>query len=163
MGLFDKLKNKPKELTLEDKGDFVYSIYKIMEEKTNYKENLDALNEYERTLYVAMMLEIDVYSGGFEQYFLNQSSDYYGEAVSAFEAIGSFETAQICHNAISALGNNIPTNRQEKEDYYNDVIEDSIDEILYNCEVELKEKSDELTALYYDYVNSNEIYFSEYI
>lgn len=160
MGLFDKLRNKPKELTLEDKADYVYSIYKKMDRMCNFKENLDILNHYERNLYVAIMLEIDVHSGGFEEYFCSQSADYYKEVVASFEELGSYEAADICHRAIRALGDDLPVSRQEREDYYNEVIEDSIDEILYNCELELKEKSDELTSLYYDYIKMNEVYFS---
>lgn len=159
MGLFDKLRNKPKELTIEDKADYVYDIYIGIDQKCNCKENLDLLNHYERTLYVAMILEIDVHVGGFEEYFYTHSSDFYKEVVSAFEELGSYEAAEICNRAIKALGDNIPVNRQEREDYYNDVIEDSIDETLYNCEVELKEISDDLTSLYYDYIKTNEAYF----
>lgn len=154
MGLFDKLRNKPKELTIEDKADYVYGIYKNIDKKCNYKENLDLLNHYERALYVAMILEMDVHVGGFEEYFCTHSSDFYKEVVSAFEELGSSEAAEICHRAINALGDDIPVNRQEREDYYNDVMEDSIDETLYNCEVELKAISDELTSLYYDYIKA---------
>ena len=160
MGLFDKFRNKPKGLSIEDKGEYVYSIYKEIDKKCNYKDSLDILNHRQRNLYVAMMLEIDVYNGGFEEYFCSRSADYYKEVVSSFEEIGSFEAADICHRAIRALGGKLPVNRQEREDYYNDVIEDSIDETLYNCEVELKEKSDELTSLYYDYIKINEVYFT---
>lgn len=160
MGIFDKLRNEPKELSIEDKGEYVYAIYKEIDRKCNFKDNLDILNRWERSLYVAMMLEIDVYNGGFEEYFCSQSSDYYQEVVSSFEELGSYEAAQICHRAISALGDKLPVNKQEREDYYNDVIEDSIDEALYNCEVEMKEKSNELTSLYYDYIKINENYFT---
>lgn len=159
MGLFDKIRNKTKEITLDDKEEFVYHIYCLIDEKCNYKENLDLLNNYERNLFVARMLEIDVHNGGFEEYFLSLSADYYKDVVAAFEELGSFKAADICHRAISALGDELPLNRQEREDYYNDVIEDSIDEILYNCELELKELSDELTTLFYDYINNNEAYF----
>ena len=160
MGLFDKLRNKSKELSIEDKEAYVYSIYKAIDKKCNFKDNLDILNHWERILYVAMMLEMDVHSGGFEEYFCSQSADYYNEVVASFEELGSYEAAHICHRAIRALGDQLPNNRQEREDYYNDVLEDSIDEILYNCEVEMKEKSDELTALYYDYIKMNESCFA---
>lgn len=159
MALFDKFKHKSKELTIEDKSDYVYSVYKNIDEKCNYKDDLDVLNHYERTLYIAIILEMDVYNGGFEEYFCSQSADYYQEAVSSFEELGSYEAAQICYKAIKTLGEGIPLNRQEREDFYNDVIEDSIDETLYNCEVELKEISDNLTSLYYDYIKANEMYF----
>ena len=159
MGLFDRFKNKPKELTIEDKEEFVYHIYCLIDKKCNYKDNLDLLNQYERNLFVARMLEIGVYNGGFEEYFCSLSANYYKEVVASFEELGSYEAADICHRAISALGDELPINRQEREDFYNDVIEDSIDEILYNCELELKEISDELTTIYYDYINNNEPYF----
>lgn len=152
MGLFNKLRNKTEELSVEDKAEYVYAAYRKIDRKCNFKENLDVLNQWERNLYIAVMLEIDVHNGGFEEYFCSQSADYYKEAVSSFEELGSYEAANICHRAISALGENLPVDRQEREDYYNDIMEDSIDETLYNCEVELKEKSDELTSLYYDYI-----------
>lgn len=161
MGLFDKLRKKPKELSIEDKEDYIYDIYKKIDKKCNYKDNLDVLNHPERTLYVAVMLEIDVHNGGFEEYFCSQSANYYEEVVSSFEELGSFEAANICHRAIHAFREKLPLNRQEREDYYNAVFEDNIDEILYNCEVELKEKSNDLTSLYYDYIKINEAYFTD--
>ena len=160
MGLFDKFKHKSSELTLEDKADYVFSIYKDIDEKCNQKDNLDILNPCQRTLYVALMLEIDVHTGGFEEYFYSQSANYYKEAVESFEEIGSYKAGEICHKAISVLGDGLPIDRAEREDYFNEIMEDSIDEILYNCEVELKELSDELTSLCYDYIKSNEIYFN---
>lgn len=159
MGLFDKLRKEPKELSLEDKAEYVYDIYLDIDNRCNNKENLDCLNQYERNLYVVIMLKIDVYDGGFEDYFCSHSADYYKEVVSAFEELGSHEAAQICQRAISALGDDIPLNRQEREDYYNNIIEDSIDEILYNCQVELNNITDELTLLYYDYIKMYEPYF----
>lgn len=161
MGLFDKFRNKPKILSIEDKSEYVYDRFKVIDKKCSYKDNLDILNHCERTLYVAIILEIDVHNGGFEEYFCSQSADYYQEVVSSFEELGSSDAAQICHRAICALGEKLPVTRQEREEYYNQLIDDSIDEILYNCEVELKEKSDEITALYYDYLKANEIYFSD--
>lgn len=159
MGFFDRFRNKQTELSIEDKADYVYDIYKKIDKKCNYKDDLTALNHYERTLYVALILENDVHDGGFEEYFNSQSADYYQEVVASFEELGSYAAADICHRAIRALGENIPTNRREREEYYNAVFQDSIDEALYNCAEELKEKSDELTALYYDYIKRYESYF----
>lgn len=159
MKLFDKLMKKSTELTLEDKADYVGKVYYALKEKSNGTQNLDLLNHYERTLIIAIMLENDVHIGGFEEYFCSHSADYYKEAVACFEELGNYEAGEICHRAISMLGDELPVDRQEREDYFNDIMEDSIDEILYDCEVELKEKSDELTSLYYDYIKANESYF----
>lgn len=160
MKLFNKLMNKSTELTIEDKTDYVGKVYNNLKEKSNCTENLDLLNHYERTLLIAIMLENDVHIGGFEEYFCSHSADYYKEVVACFEEIGSYEAGEICHRAISTLGEELPVDRQEREDYFNDIMEDSIDEALYNCEVELKEKSDELTSLYYDYIKANEYFFN---
>lgn len=159
MGLFDRMKNKSNELTVEDKGNYVYRIYKEIDRKCNFKDDLTLLNPYERTLYMAIMLEIDVHTGGFEEYFCSQSADYYKEVVSSFEELGSYEAAEICYQAIKVLGDGLPTDRKEREAYFNEIFEDSIDEVLYDCEVKLKEISDELTSLYYDYIKVNEVFF----
>lgn len=45
--------------------------------------------------------------------------------------------------------------------YYNAVLEDSLDETLYNCEVELKDQSNELTALCYDYIKNYISHFTD--
>lgn len=161
MGLFNRFRNKPTELSIEDKEDYVFEIYKKLDKKCNYKDDLTALNCYERNVYVALMLENDVHEGGFQECFYSQSANYYQEVVASFEELGSYTAADICHRAICALGENIPVNRREREEYYNAVFDDSIDETLYNYEVELKEKSDELTALYYDYIKRYESYFTE--
>lgn len=161
MGLFDMFGDNPTELSIEDMAEYVYGVYKAIDEKCNYKDNLTVLNSYERNLYVAMMLEIDVHNGGFEEYFYSQSADYYPEVVTAFEELGGYDAAYICRKAIGALGESIPVHRREREEYYNAVFEDSLDETLYNCEVNLKEQSDELTALYYAYIKNYESYFTD--
>lgn len=161
MGFFDLFREDSEEPSVEDMAEYVYDIYKVIDKKCNYKADLSGLNPYERNLYIAKMLEIDVYNGGFGEYFTSQSADYYQEAVSAFEALGGYDAAYICRKAIEALGENIPVNRREREEYYNAVFEDSLDETLYNCEVELKEQSDALTALYYEYTGNYESYFAE--
>lgn len=161
MGFFDLFREESEEPSVEDMAEYVYDIYKAIDKKCNYKADLSVLNPYERNLYVALMLEIDVHNGGFEEYFTSQSADYYQEVAAAFEALGGYDAAYICRKAIAALGENIPVNRREREEYYNAVFEDALDETLYNCEVELKEQSDVLTKLYYDYTGNYESYFAE--
>lgn len=161
MGFFDLFREESEEPSVEDMAEYVYDIYKAIDKKCNYKADLSVLNPYERNLYVALMLEIDVHNGGFGEYFTSQSADYYQEVAAAFEALGGYDAAYICRKAIAALGENIPVNRREREEYYNAVFEDALDETLYNCEAELKEQSDALTKLYYDYTGNYESYFAE--
>ena len=125
MGFFDLFREDSEELSVEDMADYVYDIYQKIDKRCNYKADLSVLNPYERNLYVAVMLEIDVHNGGL------------GEIL------------------------NSPVPRREREAYYNAVFEDSLDETLYNCEVELKEQADALTALYYEYIGNYESYFAE--
>ena len=161
MGLFDLFREDSAELSVEDMADYVYGVYKVIDKKCNYKDDLSVLNPYERNLYVAMMLEIDVYNGGFEEYFKSQSADYYQEAASSFEELGGYDAAYICRRAIGALGDGLPVTRREREAYYNAAFEDSLDETLFDCETELKEQSDELISLYYAYIPNYESYFAD--
>lgn len=64
MGLFDLFREDSAELSVEDMADYVYGVYKVIDKKCNYKDDLSVLNPYERNLYVAMMLEIDVTTAG---------------------------------------------------------------------------------------------------
>ena len=72
--------------------------------------DLNALNEYERTIFVTQALESEVNNGGFIQFFDNACGAFADETVPAFKRIGAEKTASICEKALEALGQALPTN-----------------------------------------------------
>lgn len=61
-------------------------------------------------------LHLEVYNGGFWQYFHNSTSISYPEAVDGFRAIGMPEVATIIENAASKLGDPFPFDKTEREE-----------------------------------------------
>ena len=61
-------------------------------------------------------LHLEVYNGGFWQYFYNSTSTSYPEAKQGFEAIGMPEVAKIVETAAEKLGNPYPFEKELREE-----------------------------------------------
>lgn len=73
------------------------------------------LSKPERIFYVTQTLEMEVNNGGFSQFFYNSSGNFSNGLVAAFSAIFAPKTAKICAKAISAFGQEIPVDRDERK------------------------------------------------
>ena len=80
-------------------GESVNDIYLGLCDVCDYGQNVDSLNEYERTIFVTQELENEVNNGGFFQFFDNSSGQFASEIVQAFINIGAEKTAEICYNS----------------------------------------------------------------
>lgn len=61
-------------------------------------------------------LHLEVYNGGFWQYFYNSTSTSYPEAKQGFEAIGMPEVAKIVETAAEKLGNPYPFEKELRKE-----------------------------------------------
>lgn len=60
-------------------------------------------------------LHLEVYNGGFWQYFYNSTSTSYPEAVEGFQVIGMPDVAMVIEKAAKKLGNPFPFDKEERE------------------------------------------------
>ena len=167
MRLFDLFKKKEEPTNIweiKDKDEFVTELWGIMEEKCDYGEKMQALNEQERIFYVAQALEMEVNNGGFSQFFYNDSGNFANEIVTAFQEIFAYHTAEICQKAVNAFGGDVPIDRDEREELMDELecADDSkFDEILDECDEAFYEYKDNLTKLCYEFAMRNRFSFEE--
>jgi hypothetical protein len=62
-----------------------------------------ALSEHEKLFFAVGLLQLEVFNGGFDQYFFNSSSSYYRFAEEGLIALGATKTLEMLHQAKQML------------------------------------------------------------
>lgn len=145
---------------LKDSNDFVAAMMEHLEQKTNYGENIAGLSKPERVFYITQTLEMEVNNGGFAQFFHNSSGAFSNELTAAFGEIGAQTTACICKKAIDALGQDIPVDREKREEMLDRIETDKIDEILDACDNAFYDYEDDLNTLNHAFCLKNRQFFN---
>ena len=157
MGIFDfwkkKIENSEEEI---DKNALVIDTFSAIDEKCEYGDTMEKLNEYERIFYVVQILEQEVNNGGFFQFFYNSSGDHSNEIVDAFTKIGAHKTAEICKKALAVFSSKVPADREERQNLLESLdCEDVFDE----CDDAFYDYEDDLEALNYSYITKHQKFF----
>lgn len=145
---------------LTDANDFVVALLEHLDKKTQYGEDMSVLSAEERIFYITQTLEMEVNNGGFSQFFYNSSGNFSNEVVSAFHAIGANTTAAICKKALSALGCEIPVDRDEREKMLDELENDEIDGIFEECDNAFYDYIDNLNELNHKFAMKNKEWFT---
>ena len=98
-----------------DENRFVTALSAHVAEKCAYGEDLAALSPAERVFYLAQTCEEEVNNGGFDQLLFNAGFDL-RELPEAFRTIGAPRTADICAQALAALGGEVPEDREARRE-----------------------------------------------
>lgn len=98
-----------------DEDRFVTELSAHVAEKCAYGEDLAALSPAERVFYLAQTCEEEVNNGGFDQLLFNAGFDL-RELPEAFRTIGAPKTADICAQALAALGGEVPEDREARRE-----------------------------------------------
>lgn len=98
-----------------DENRFVTALSARVAEKCAYGEDLAALSPAERVFYLTQTCEEEVNNGGFDQLLFNAGFDL-RELPEAFRTIGAPKTADICAQALAALGGEVPEDREERRE-----------------------------------------------
>ena len=92
-----------------DPEDAIMELDSILNEKSNYGEDISVLTEGEKVVLFIENLEQEVNNGGFDQFFFNSSGNYTHETLKALEQIGSIEIKTLLSKAIAVWPNkNVP-------------------------------------------------------
>lgn len=145
---------------IDNKAIFLIAMNSCISKKCNYGENITKLSSQERIFYVVMQLEAEVNNGGFSQYFYNSSGDWSNEVVKSYRAIGAIKVADICKKAITSFGADIPPNRDVREIFLNQFMNDEVNRILDECDNEFYEYSEDLLNLNYQFIIKNKDSFN---
>lgn len=84
--------------------------------RANEDCDLNNLSEKEVRYYSAVLLEGEIYNGGFDQYFSNSSGNYYAHAVDCLKEIEAHNALQLVEEASRVLFGNIfpPLDREKR-------------------------------------------------
>ena len=137
---------------IEDKVNFVVEMGSYTAQKCEYGDNISVLTKPERVIYIVTTLDGEVNNGGFDQYFWNSSGNQANELVDAFIEIGAPQTAAICEKALSVFGGHVPEDRDERNEVFDALDGDLVDEILSECDDAFYDYEENLTDLCYEYI-----------
>ncbi len=133
----------------------VIEIDTYLNKISNYGENIERLNNSQRTFLFVENMEREVNNGGFNQFFYNTSGNYSLETVAALNEIGAPKTAEIVKRANSEFNSgNVPKDRIKREEIL-DKIEDKASDNWDKCDSEIYEYNENLTELLIAFVKKN--------
>jgi len=74
------------------------------------------LSAAERVFWCVYLLDLELFNGGFDQYFLNYSGDHANEVVAALRAIGAHRAGELADTAIRYVfpASSVPVERDER-------------------------------------------------
>ena len=136
-------------------GESVNDIYLGLCDVCDYGQNVDSLNEYERTIFVTQELENEVNNGGFFQFFDNSSGQFASEIVQAFIKIGAEKTAEICRKAVEAFGQELPVDWEERRSLLDQIANAAVADVLDACDTAFYSYEEDLEALNAAYIRKH--------
>ncbi len=147
---------KMKLWATKDPAKFVPALCELVQKKSGYGEQMDALTGPERTFLLGQVWEMELNSGGFEAYFYNSYGDAAPETVAALRTIGADFAADWLEQAMAVFGAEYPLEEAARADFI-DLHEDDgllalwnqLDEAYYAC---YQEHQPDLNELNYAYV-----------
>lgn len=141
-------------------NNHVMDTYDKICEKVDYGTNLKTLNKKEKTFYIALSTELEIYNGGFYQFFLNSSGDFSDKIVGIYNELGIEELAKVCQDAINVIGVKIPQNREKRLELLEKIDDEEVMKKLSECDTKFYEyDSNKLEKIMYDYLITNKEYF----
>jgi hypothetical protein len=75
----------------------------LVEQVHHSPTGFDGLSHPQKLYFAVGLLELDVYNGGFHQYFFNDSGSYYTFAEEGLIALGAFQTLELLQEAKEVL------------------------------------------------------------
>ncbi len=120
-----------------------------------WRVDYGALSRPERVFRAIWELEAEVNSGGFHQYFSNNTGSLVPDAADALRAIGATTMSAIVGQAIEALGREIPWSDNAARKAALATLSSEVVAKLGQCDQEFFAYPDNLTTLLYKYVSEH--------
>lgn len=92
-----------------------YEKFDFYNGREKWLESINDIPEKAVYLFSVHWLHLEVYNGGFWQYFYNSTSTTLPEAIKGFKEIGMPEVAAIIEKAASKLGDTFPFEKDKRE------------------------------------------------
>ena len=140
---------------MERRDMIITEIDIYLNEKCEYGEKIDRLNESQKILLIIKNLEREINNGGFNQFYWNSSGDYANETIGALVNIGANKTAEIVKKANSEFNNGtVPKGRIERQNEL-ELIENKAEENWNNLDLTFYGYNEDLTELLIAFVIKN--------
>lgn len=146
---------------IEDKNDFIISLYGYLSKKCEYGDKIDNLLPHEKVIYFCQAFEGEINNGGFSQFFFNSTGDFTMETVDSLKIIGAVKTTKLLKKAVTLFPSGIvPKDRDKREEMLDELLNDENEELLSELDNSFYQYEDNLLELNYDYVLLNKSNFS---
>lgn len=131
-GLMGKHKGNSPENENASNKDLAVNIWGLDDEDLSealfqYLDGVDRefLNEEQKTVLCMYILDMEVNSGGFDQFFFNTNNEWDDMLVASAKRIGAFDVARICEKAIEIIKSDLD------EDTITQRLNDECDKVFY--------------------------------
>ncbi|MCL2472213.1 MAG: DMP19 family protein [Treponema sp.] len=140
-------------ITNRTEEDAIVAIYKLL--SPLFYKNFKKLTMCEKNFIYIQMLEYEVNSGGFDQYFYDNAGNFTRETLNALKTVGSKIILNILNNSTKIFPNGIvPIDRAERQDILLEINNnvELWDEIYNN---EFRKHEENIHKLLIDYIKDN--------
>lgn len=161
MRIFDFLKKKNKNFDLEtvlkmdDETSMIIAIGDMINELSNYGEDLSALTEPQKNFLFVENVEREVNNGGFSQFYRNSSGDFSHESEQALRTIEAHQMADIMANANAVWPDKKVPEGQTQREVILDKIEDQAEPVWEKCDQAFYRYPDNIAVLLIEYVKKH--------
>jgi hypothetical protein len=139
-------------LNMDDHTSAIIELDDIVNEISNYGEDLTKLTEPEKVLLFVENLEREVNNGGFNQFYWNSSGDYAQETLEGLKIIKANKMAEILQRANSEWPDRtVPKDRTLRQNLQ-ETIEEQADIVWEQCDNDFYQYLDDIVELLLDYV-----------
>ncbi len=145
---------------ISNKNQFLIAMEGWLCRKCNYGDEIEKLSSAERIFFINTLLESEVNNGGFSQFFYNSSGNFANEVISSLLAIGAVKTAEIYKEAFAHLGEDFPSDSEERENFLDKIVTDDIEAKWNKCDGDFYEYPDPLEDLNYQFIMQHKNQFS---
>ncbi len=97
-----------------------YEQFNFYDGRDAWLRSIDGIPDAAVRLFSLHWLHLEVYNGGFWQYFFNDTSTSAPEAIAGFEAIGMPAVAEICQNAMDKVARPFLFNTEQRRSIVGD-------------------------------------------
>lgn len=127
-------------LKLDDENAVVIEIGIRLGEKCNCGDNLANLYDCEKQIYLATTFEWELYSGGFESFFLQEYGNLFKETVEALQELKLDRTLKIFEEIFKTL-EDAPSDESLRDEFFHKILEEDPD---------FEKKISDAEALFYE-------------
>ncbi len=155
---FDEYSGQSTDELIALEGDYrIDSLVVAFEQAVDQKAariGMENLTDEERIILAVEALEREVNNGGYDQFFINSSNEFAPIIVDSLKRIGCSGTAEVTHEAITALAIERPVTVEAIEDVM-DEDSDERDDKLDECDEEYYETGENIAGRLFEFIKNN--------